>query len=109
MECPFCDFPLVAVLSFSDEEVKLLDHLPYVIAYPLERMLQEEDGLSIHSLEHTLHLRLDPAVGAQVAELLMAAMPDQPPLTKTEAQHMFPNAFQERIWQKLRKAGLLLI
>lgn len=35
MECPFCDAPLVEMASFSDDELKLISRLPYVIAYPL--------------------------------------------------------------------------
>ena len=42
MECPFCDFPLIEVLSFSNAELNLINNLPYVIAYPLKRTLSEK-------------------------------------------------------------------
>ena len=42
MECPFCDLPLIEVISISDEEIDLINRLPYVIAYPLRRALVEK-------------------------------------------------------------------
>jgi len=42
MECPFCDAPLVEVLSFSEADLKLINTLPYVIAYPLKRAITEK-------------------------------------------------------------------
>jgi tetratricopeptide (TPR) repeat protein len=44
MDCPMCDLPLEAQLSISQEEEQILQRYPYVIAYPFERMLIEEDG-----------------------------------------------------------------
>jgi tetratricopeptide (TPR) repeat protein len=41
MECPFCDAPLVEVLSFNEADLKLINSLPYVIAYPLKRAISE--------------------------------------------------------------------
>jgi len=41
MECPFCDVPLEEELSFSEEDLNLINSLPYVIAYPLKRTLSE--------------------------------------------------------------------
>lgn len=42
MECPFCDAPLVEVLSFNEADLKLINSLPYVIAYPLKRAITEK-------------------------------------------------------------------
>ena len=42
MECPFCDAPLVEVLSFNEADLKLINALPYVIAYPLKRAIAEK-------------------------------------------------------------------
>jgi tetratricopeptide (TPR) repeat protein len=42
MECPFCDVPLVEMLSFKEDELNLISQLPYVIAYPLKRTLSEK-------------------------------------------------------------------
>lgn len=42
MECPFCDEPLVEVISLSDNELELINRLPYVIAYPLRKTLVEK-------------------------------------------------------------------
>ena len=42
MECPFCDAPLVEVLSFNETDLKLINALPYVIAYPLKRAIAEK-------------------------------------------------------------------
>ena len=44
MECPFCDEPLVEIISFSDTDLKLLESLPYVIAYPLKQTLLENNA-----------------------------------------------------------------
>ena len=41
MECPFCDVPLVEEVTFSEEDLSLINSLPYVIAYPLKRTLSE--------------------------------------------------------------------
>ena len=41
MECPFCDVDLVEVVSFSEADTELINSLPYVIAYPLQRALTE--------------------------------------------------------------------
>jgi hypothetical protein len=41
MECPFCDVDLVEVVSFSEADTELINSLPYVIAYPLQRALKE--------------------------------------------------------------------
>jgi len=46
MECPFCDLPLIEVISLSDEEIDLINRLPYVIAYPLKRALVEKHPLT---------------------------------------------------------------
>jgi hypothetical protein len=42
MACPFCDVPLVEVISFSKEETALINSLPYVITYPLKRAIAEK-------------------------------------------------------------------
>ena len=42
MECPFCDAPLVEVLSINEADLKLINALPYVIAYPLKRAIAEK-------------------------------------------------------------------
>ena len=42
MECPFCDAPLVEVFSFNETDLKLINNLPYVIAYPLKRAIAEK-------------------------------------------------------------------
>ena len=42
MECPFCDAPLIEVVAFSEEETSLINNLPYVIAYPLQKTLKEK-------------------------------------------------------------------
>jgi tetratricopeptide (TPR) repeat protein len=41
MDCPFCDIPLTQKSDFSEQEQRLLDTLPYLIAYPLKRTLLE--------------------------------------------------------------------
>ncbi len=43
MECPFCDEPLTAISNLNEEEKHLLAALPYVIAYPLQRTLEEQN------------------------------------------------------------------
>jgi hypothetical protein len=54
MECPFCDVSLEEVFSFSDEELNLLENLPYVIAYPLkETLLQNDFEKRLHRLGYT--------------------------------------------------------
>ena len=59
MECPFCDVPLEEVFSFSDEELNLLAHLPYVIAYPLkETLLQNDYEKRLHRLGYTFRRQL---------------------------------------------------
>lgn len=44
MDCPMCDTPLDFQTSFTAKEEEILNKYPYVIAYPFERMLLEEDG-----------------------------------------------------------------
>ncbi len=46
MECPFCDVPLVEVISISEADLSLIRNLPYVIAYPLKRALLEKHPLT---------------------------------------------------------------
>lgn len=46
MECPFCDAPLFEVLSFNEADLKLINSLPYVIAYPLKRAISENHAWS---------------------------------------------------------------
>ena len=46
MECPFCDVPLVEVVSISESDLNLIGSLPYVIAYPLKRALVEKHPLT---------------------------------------------------------------
>jgi hypothetical protein len=42
MECPFCDIALSEIISLLGSELKLIDSLPYVIAYPLRRTFAEK-------------------------------------------------------------------
>ena len=42
MECPFCDVALTEIISLSESEIKLINSLPYVIAYPLRKTLSEK-------------------------------------------------------------------
>lgn len=42
MECPFCDVPLVEFSSFNEADLQLINTLPFVIAYPLKRTLEEK-------------------------------------------------------------------
>jgi tetratricopeptide (TPR) repeat protein len=42
MECPFCDAPLVEIVSLDEPDLKLINSLPYVIAYPLKRTISEK-------------------------------------------------------------------
>lgn len=42
MECPFCDVHLTEIISLSESELKLINSLPYVIAYPLRKTLSEK-------------------------------------------------------------------
>ena len=47
MNCPVCQQALIAVIQkteLSEEDELLVSNLPYVIAYPLKRMLDEADG-----------------------------------------------------------------
>jgi hypothetical protein len=54
MECPFCDEPLVEIFSFSDDDLALINSLPYVIAYPLkETLLQNDYEKRLHRLGYT--------------------------------------------------------
>jgi tetratricopeptide (TPR) repeat protein len=46
MECPFCDVPLVEIISISEADLSLISNLPYVIAYPLKRALLEKHSLT---------------------------------------------------------------
>mgnify|MGYP003967441837 CR=1 FL=1 len=41
MECPFCDVPLTQQFNFTEQEQNLIDSLPYVIAYPLQKTLEQ--------------------------------------------------------------------
>ena len=41
MECPHCDSPLTMQSAITEEESLLLAALPYIIAYPLKRTLDE--------------------------------------------------------------------
>ena len=41
MECPYCDVPLIVQSAITEEESALLGGLPYIIAYPLKRTLDE--------------------------------------------------------------------
>ena len=43
MECPHCDSPLTMQSAITEEESLLLAALPYLIAYPLKRTLDEGD------------------------------------------------------------------
>ena len=43
MECPYCDVPLIMQSAITEEEYALLAALPYLIAYPLKRTLDEGD------------------------------------------------------------------
>jgi tetratricopeptide (TPR) repeat protein len=42
MPCPVCQTMLTAESSLNDEELALLQNLPYVIAYPLQKTLEEK-------------------------------------------------------------------
>jgi tetratricopeptide (TPR) repeat protein len=46
MECPFCDAPLQEISSISEADQQLISSLPYVIAYPLQRTLNEKHALT---------------------------------------------------------------
>jgi len=46
MECPFCDMPLVEIISMTEDEELLLSKLPYVIAQPLRRSLLEKNAFT---------------------------------------------------------------
>lgn len=41
--CPVCGTPLVSAVAFSEEEIQLIRELPYVIADPLKRALEEQN------------------------------------------------------------------
>ena len=41
MECPYCDVPLIVQSAITEEESALLGGLPYIMAYPLKRTLDE--------------------------------------------------------------------
>lgn len=40
--CPVCGTPLISAVALSDEEIQLIQELPYVIAYPLKQTLEEQ-------------------------------------------------------------------
>lgn len=42
MECPFCDDPLVEIILLNETDLKLINSLPYVIAYPLKKTILEK-------------------------------------------------------------------
>ena len=42
MPCPVCQTMLSAASSLKEEELALLQNLPYVIAYPLRKTLEEK-------------------------------------------------------------------
>jgi tetratricopeptide (TPR) repeat protein len=42
MECPFCDDPLVEIISLDETDLMLINSLPYVIAYPLKKTILEK-------------------------------------------------------------------
>jgi tetratricopeptide (TPR) repeat protein len=44
MDCPLCDTPLENCSTLGDSEQKMINSLPYVIAYPYKRMLFETDA-----------------------------------------------------------------
>ena len=41
MECPFCDIPLTQQFNFTEQEQNLIDTLPYVIAHPLKKTIEQ--------------------------------------------------------------------
>lgn len=54
MECPFCDEPLVVFESISESDRLLINALPYVIAYPLKKAINENHpGTKINLLKDT--------------------------------------------------------
>ena len=45
MECPFCDIPLTQQFNFTEQEQNLIDTLPYVIAHPLKKTIEQTNEL----------------------------------------------------------------
>lgn len=66
-------------------------------------VLAQEDGLLLHHLDHSTHLRIRPETAEVVGSLLQAARPDQPPLNKEDV------SVPPKLWERLRKAGLVVV
>jgi tetratricopeptide (TPR) repeat protein len=83
-ECPLCDTPLISNITYSDEEELVLNAYPYVIAYPFERMLQEEDGRN--KLELLAYTFLN---GLKFWGLVLASEYFQSPLKSAKINELF--------------------
>ena len=86
MECPFCDEPLESNVVYSELEVEILSQYPYVIAYPFERMLMEEDGRN--KLELLAYTFLN---GMKLLGLVVASEYFQSPLKSAKINELFRN------------------
>ena len=86
MDCPMCDAPLEAKTSFSPEEEEILNKYPYVIAYPFERMLMEEDGRN--KLELLAYTFLN---GLKLWGLVLASEYFWSPLKSAKINELFRN------------------
>ena len=86
MDCPMCDAPLEAKTSFTAEEEEILHKYPYVIAYPYERMLIEEDGRN--KLELLAYTFLN---GLKLWGLVLASEYFWSPLKSAKINELFRN------------------
>ena len=81
-----CDTPLEVQLTFSAEEGEILSMYPYVISYPFERMLLEEDGRN--KLELLAYTFLN---GLKLWGLVLASEYFSSPLKSAKINELFRN------------------
>jgi len=86
MDCPLCDTELIARASYSEEEVYIINSYPYVIAYPFEQMLLEDEGRN--KLELLAYTFLN---GMKFWGLVIASEYFQSPLKSAKINEHFRN------------------
>ena len=86
MDCPLCDTEVVAKTAYSEEEERIINSYPYVIAFPFERMLLEEEGRN--KLELLAYTFLN---GMKFLGLVVASEYFQSPLKSVKINELFRN------------------
>jgi len=86
MDCPLCDSELISDTVFSDDENRIINSFPYVIAFPFERMLAEDEGRN--KLELLAYTFLN---GIKFWGLVLASEYFQSTLKSTKINELFRN------------------